>query len=122
MNIRDMIHPRLLERGIPGTARVLRVTRTCEVSRSAQAGWHAPWVSRFMLLVSVPGRPAYRAVCRQYAPDLAEGATVGVAVGRWNPRRVVIDPAVASALAPQTDARAIASPDAMTLAVATRTG
>lgn len=71
-------------RGVPGTAQVLAVTRTSQVSRSPEAGWHAPWIYRFVLLVSIPGRPPYVARCRAYAPDIQSGATVPVAVSpRW---------------------------------------
>lgn len=121
MNIRDLLHARLLERGIPGTARVLRSARTGQVSHCAQAGWHAPWVTRFVLLVSLPGRPPYRAVCRQYAPDVAEGSTVSVAVSRWNPRRVAIgtgsQPGEGRGLARRADTEVTSRPDGPALAV-----
>jgi len=78
-------------RGVPGTAQVLTVTRTSQVSRSPKAGWHAPWVYRFTLLVTIPGRPPYVGRCRAYAPDILPGATVSVTASpRW-PRHVTID-------------------------------
>jgi hypothetical protein len=61
------------------------------VSRSAEAGWHAPWVHRLVLLVSIPGRAPYVATCRLYAPDILEGATVLVTVSPLWSRRVTID-------------------------------
>jgi hypothetical protein len=81
----------VLRRGVPGTACVLSVTRTDQVSRSPEAGWHAPWVHRLLLLVSIPGRAPYVATCRLYAPDILEGATVPVTVSPLWSRRVTID-------------------------------
>jgi hypothetical protein len=81
----------VLRGGVPGTARVLSVTRTDQVSRSPEAGWHAPWVHRLELLVSIPGRAPYVATCRLYAPDIHEGATVLVAVSPLWSHRVTID-------------------------------
>ena len=99
-----------LRRGIPGTARVLSVTRTDQISRSPEAGWHAPWVHLIELEVSIPGRAPYVAMCRQYAPDLHDGATVPVTVSPLWFRRVTIDftarPRMEAAAA-RTSARAI---------------
>src|SRR5438876_219684 len=78
-------------RGIPGTARVLTVTRTNQVSRSPEAGWHLPWIYRFTLLVSIPGRPQYVTRCRAYAPDILAGATVSLTASPLWPRHVTID-------------------------------
>ncbi|HLK01188.1 MAG TPA: hypothetical protein VKU39_14940, partial [Streptosporangiaceae bacterium] len=82
---------RVIPRGIPGTARVLKVTRTSQVARCPEAGWHAPWVHRFVLLVSIPGRPLFVARCRAYGPDLVAGATVQVTSNPLWRRRVAID-------------------------------
>jgi hypothetical protein len=91
MTVREILARRLLERGVAGTACVLSVTRTNEVSRSPDAGWHAPWVYRFVLRVSIPGRPEYNATCRLYAPGITQGATVRVAASPRNSRRITID-------------------------------
>jgi hypothetical protein len=100
---------RLLERGIPGTARVLSVKRTSEVIHPSQFARHAPWVCRYTLRVSLPGRAPYRTTCRMRAADITEGSTAWVAASPRNKKRVTIDIGQGS---PRNRAAAAAVPSA----------
>jgi hypothetical protein len=82
---------RLLERGIPGTARVITARRTNEVIQEGEFAWEAPRVWKYELLVSIPGKPEYKTTCRICAAGIGEGQTVNVAVAKHNRKRVTID-------------------------------
>jgi hypothetical protein len=82
---------RLLERGTPGTARVITARRTNEVIQEGEFAWEAPRVWKYELLVSIPGRPEYKTTCRICASGIGEGQTVTVAVAKHNHKRVTID-------------------------------
>jgi hypothetical protein len=88
--------PRLLRRGIRGTAQVLSRKATREVIQSGEFAWEAPRVYKYRLRVSVPGKSPYETDCRICAPGYAEGSTVHVAVSPHNRKRVTIDPGPSS--------------------------
>lgn len=81
---------RLAARGVQGTARVLSATRTNTIVQQGEFAWNAPYVWKYDLEVTVPGRepyPTLLAICAQ----LPEGATIPVRVSRLNGKRVTID-------------------------------
>jgi hypothetical protein len=84
--------PRLLKRGIRGTAEVLSRKRTNEVIQQGEFAWEAPRVYKYRLRVSIPGTAPYETDCRICAPGYAQGSTVAVAVSPHNHARVTIDP------------------------------
>ena len=84
--------PRLLKRGIRGTAEVLSRKSTNEVIQQGEFAWEAPRVYKYRLRVSIPGRAPYETDCRICAPGYSEGSTVQVAVAPHNHKRVTIDP------------------------------
>jgi hypothetical protein len=84
--------PRLLKRGIRGTAEVLSRKATNEVIQSGEFAWEAPRVYKYRLRVAIPGTSPYVTDCRICAPGYAEGSTVHVAVSPHNHKRVTIDP------------------------------
>jgi Short C-terminal domain len=84
--------PRLLKRGIRGTAEVLSRKATNEVIQSGEFAWEAPRVYKYRLRVSIPGEAPYETDCRICAPGYGEGSTVTVAVAPRNHKRVTIDP------------------------------
>ena len=84
--------PRLLKRGIRGTAEVLSRKATNEVIQEGGFAWEAPRVYKYRLRVSIPGKAPYETDCRICAPGYSEGSTVTVAVAPHNHKRVTIDP------------------------------
>jgi putative oligomerization/nucleic acid binding protein len=84
--------PRLLKRGVRGTAEVLSRKATNEVIQSGEFAWEAPRVYKYRLRVSIPGEAPYETDCRICAPGYSEGSTVQVAVAPHNHKRVTIDP------------------------------
>jgi hypothetical protein len=84
--------PRLLKRGIRGTAEVLGRKSTNEVIQQGEFAWEAPRVYKYRLRVSIPGGAPYETDCRICAPGYSEGSTVQVAVAPHNHKRVTIDP------------------------------
>jgi hypothetical protein len=84
--------PRLLKRGIRGTAEVLSRKATNEVIQEGEFAWEAPRVYKYRLRVSIPGEAPYETDCRICAPGFSEGSTVTVAVAPHNHKRVTIDP------------------------------
>lgn len=83
--------PRLLKRGIRGTAEVLSAKATNEVIQEGEFAWEAPRVWKYRLRVSVPGKDAYETSCRICTPAIRQGSTVHVAVSPHNRHRVTID-------------------------------
>ncbi len=84
--------PRLLKRGIRGTAEVLARKRTNEVIQQGEFAWEAPRVYKYRLRVTIPGTAPYETDSRICAPGYSEGSTVTVAVAPHNHKRVTIDP------------------------------
>src|SRR5690349_9932956 len=56
--------PRLLKRGIRGTAEVLEAARTNTVIQEGEFEWQAPFVYKYRLRVSLPGKEPYETWCR----------------------------------------------------------
>ena len=83
--------PRLLKRGIRGTAQVLSRKATNEVIQQGEFAWEAPRVYKYRLRVSIPGTAPYETDCRICAPGYSEGSTVQVAAAPHNHKRVTID-------------------------------
>lgn len=80
--------PRLLRRGVRGTAQVLTARAT---NTWISVGGRTLRMYRYGLRVSVPGREPYETECANCVPDLRPGQTVDVAVAPRNRRRVAID-------------------------------
>ncbi len=84
--------PRLLKRGIRGTAEVLSRKATNEVIQQGEFAWEAPRVYKYRLRVSIPGKAPYETDARICTSGYSEGSTVTVAVAPHNHKRVTIDP------------------------------
>jgi hypothetical protein len=82
---------RLLKRGVRGTARVLHARQTNTVIQAGEFAWQAPYVWKYRLLVTVPGKAPYETDCSICVSNLQQGATVKVAVSPRNRKRVTID-------------------------------
>jgi hypothetical protein len=83
--------PRLLRRGIRGTAIILAAKQTNTVVQEGDFAWQAPFVWKYHLRISLPGGEPYETDCSICAADLAVGNTVNVAVAPHNRKRVTID-------------------------------
>jgi hypothetical protein len=83
--------PRLLRRGVSGTAEVVESKETSWSMASGEYyGIGAPSVWKYKLDVTLPGRGPYKTVLYICA-RLHEGTTVPVKVSRWNHKRVTVD-------------------------------
>lgn len=83
--------PRLLKRGVRGTALVLSAKQTNTTISSGERDWQAPFVYKYHLRVSVPGRKEYETDCSICIDNIEAGQTVNVAVAKHNHKRVTID-------------------------------
>jgi hypothetical protein len=83
--------PRLLRRGIQGTAIILAAKQTNTVVQEGDFAWQAPYMWKYHLRVSLPGKETYETDCSICAADLAVGSTVNVAAAPHNHKRVTID-------------------------------
>ena len=70
--------PRLLKRGIRGTAEVLSRKATNEVIQQGEFAWEAPRVYKYRLRVSIPGKAPYETDSRICTSGYSEGSTVTV--------------------------------------------
>jgi hypothetical protein len=84
--------PRLRKRGIRGTAEVLSAERTNTVIQEGEFEWQAPFVYKYHLRVSLPGKEPYDTWCRICMAGIAEGDVVQVAASPHNRARVTIVP------------------------------
>lgn len=82
---------RLLKRGIRGTARIVHARKTNTVIQSGEYTWQAPFVWKYRLIVTVPGKDSYETDCSICIAGLQPGQTVKVAVSPHNRKRVTID-------------------------------
>jgi hypothetical protein len=83
--------PRLLRRGLSGTAEVIEAKETSIAMASGQYyGIGAPMVWKYKLEVTRPGHSPYKTVLYICA-QVREGTTVPVKISRWNHKRVTID-------------------------------
>jgi hypothetical protein len=80
----------LQKRGLRGTAVVLKATQTRTMAQTGQADFQAPFIWKYRLNVSLPGKHPYEAVCGVARDGISEGSTVEVAVSRFNRRSVAI--------------------------------
>lgn len=71
---------RLLARGTRGTAEVLEAERTNTVIQSGEFEWQAPFVYKYRLRISLPGKEPYETTCRICLTGIDEGDTVDVSV------------------------------------------
>ena len=81
---------RLVKRGMAGTAKVLSAKQTNTVVQEGEFAWEAPYVWKYGLEVTVPGRDPYKTMLYICA-YLSEGDTVPVRVSKFNHKRVTID-------------------------------
>lgn len=94
----------LQKRGIKGTAVVLRATQTRTQAQTGQANFQAPFIWKYQLNVTLPGKQPYEAVCSIARDDFREGSTVDVAVSRFNRKSIAILPGRSSS-SPRADRR-----------------
>jgi len=83
--------PRLLTRGIRGTAIILAAKQTNTQIQEGEFAWQAPFVWKYHLRITLPGREPYETDCSICAADMSVGDTVKVAVAPHNRKRVTID-------------------------------
>ena len=83
--------PRLLRRGVRGTAVILAAKETNTQIQEGEFSWQAPFVWKYRLRIALPGREPYETDCSICAADLPLGGTVNVAVAPHNRKRVTID-------------------------------
>jgi hypothetical protein len=83
--------PRLLRRGLRGTALVLAAKQTNTVIQEGDFAWQAPFVWKYHLRVSLPDREPYETDTSICVEGLDVGSTVNVAVAPHNHKRVTID-------------------------------
>ena len=83
--------PRLLKRGIQGTAEVLSAKATNTVIQEGEFAWEAPRLYKYRLRVSIPGKAPYETNCAICASGIHQGQVVHVAVSKHNRHRVTID-------------------------------
>jgi hypothetical protein len=82
---------RLLKRGVRGTARIVHARQTNTVIQAGEFAWQAPYVWKYRLIVTVPGKDPYETDCSICVSGLQPGQTVKVAVSPHNRKRVTID-------------------------------
>lgn len=83
--------PRLLTRGIRGTAVILAAKETNTQIQEGEFAWQAPFVWKYHLRISLPGRDPYETDCSICSANMHVGDTVNVAVAPHNHKRVTID-------------------------------
>jgi uncharacterized membrane protein len=83
--------PRLLKRGIHGPALILAAKETNTQVQEGEFAWQAPFIWKYHLRVSLPGREPYETDCSICASNLPVGQTVNVAAAPHNHKRVTID-------------------------------
>ncbi len=80
----------LQKSGINGTAVVLSAKQTRTLAQTGQFDFEAPYIWKYTLQVTIPGKAAYEASCSIARADIPQGSTVDVAVSRFNRRSVAI--------------------------------
>jgi hypothetical protein len=80
----------LQKSGVKGTAVVVSAKQTRSVAQTGQFTFQAPFIWKYGLRVTIPGKPAYDASCSVARADISEGSTVDVTVSRFNRRSVAI--------------------------------
>lgn len=93
------------KRGLRGTAVILQAKQTRTQAQTGQADFQAPFIWKYTLTVSLPGKPPYQAVCSVARDGISEGSTVDVAVSRFNRRIVTILPGRTSPRAERRNAQ-----------------
>ena len=83
--------PRLLRRGIRGTAIILAAKETNTQIQEGEFAWQAPFVWKYHLRISLPDTEPYETDCSICAANMSVGDTVNVAVAPHNRKRVTID-------------------------------
>jgi hypothetical protein len=83
--------PRLLTRGVRGTAIILAAKETNTQIQEGEFAWQAPFVWKYHLRVSLPDRQPYETDCSICAANMDVGNTVNVAAAPHNKKRVTID-------------------------------
>jgi hypothetical protein len=76
--------------GTQGTAVVLAAKQTRALAQTGQFDFQAPFIWKYTLQVTIPGKEPYQASCSVARDNIAEGSTVNVAVSRFNRRSVTI--------------------------------
>lgn len=82
--------PRLLKRGIHGTATVLTAHQTNTVMQEGDFTFQAPFMWKYQLRVQLPAEQPYETTCNICA-EFVEGQEVKVAAAPHNHKRVTID-------------------------------
>jgi hypothetical protein len=82
----------LQRNGIKGTAVVLEAKRTNTLAQTGQFDFNAPYIWKYTLEITIPGRAPYRAQCTVAREGVPAGSTVRVAVSKMNRRSVAMLP------------------------------
>jgi hypothetical protein len=80
----------LQKRGIKGTAVVLSAKQTHTMAQTGQFDFQAPFIWKYRLRVTIPGKDPYEANCGVARSGISEGSTVRVAVSRFSKHSVTI--------------------------------
>ncbi len=78
----------LQKSGIKGTAVVLTAKQTRTKAQTGQFTYQAPFIWKYTLRVTIPGKAPYECTCGVARDDISEGSTVPVVVSRFNRRSV----------------------------------
>ena len=76
--------------GIKGTAVVVNAEQTKSLAQTGEFNFQAPFIWKYTLQVTVPGKAPYEAKCSVARDDISQGSTVNVAVSRFNRKSVTI--------------------------------
>jgi len=80
----------LQKQGIRGSAVVLSAKQTGAIAQTGQFNFEAPYIWKYKLRVTIPGKAPYETSCGIARDDISQGETVAVAVSRFNRRSVAI--------------------------------
>jgi Short C-terminal domain len=80
----------LQKSGVKGTAVVVSAKQTHTLAQTGQFAFEAPYIWKYVLRVSLPGKAPYEATCSVARDDISAGSTVNVTASRFNRRSVAI--------------------------------
>jgi hypothetical protein len=80
----------LQKSGLEGTATVLSAKQTRTLAQTGQFAFQAPFIWKYKLRVTLPGKAPYDASCSVARNDIPQGSTVDIAASRFNRRSVAI--------------------------------
>jgi hypothetical protein len=80
----------LQKSGLKGTATVLSAKQTRTLAQTGQFAFQAPFIWKYKLRVTIPGKTPYDASCSIARNDILQGSTVDIAASRFNRTSVAI--------------------------------